>query len=292
LCYTERVLRVMRALVAAAMVSTLVEIPLALPAGAQSGTWSGTWHRSENGVDGDLVLTQKGNTVTGHYTWNSPGGTVGGTVHGSTFDGTFNEAHYRGSFTLALHGTTFSGTYSGENKDTHGDIAGPFDGTCTGGDCLNNGSTPTTPASANPSASASADADAEEALLKALDHGQSMDEIAERAVNNAANEFEAREFARSLVEQLNATVPSSGTETDQRARLLLVQASLIGACRREDGTPIYPTLNGLLPVLGSMVLQGVAAGKTDPDTAKDFIVAGERLMRLSLRDDLKAASSR
>ncbi|MDQ1684119.1 MAG: hypothetical protein QOC82_856 [Frankiaceae bacterium] len=276
---------------AAAMVSTLVGIPLAPPAGAAEGTWSGTWHRAENGVDGELILTQKGNTVTGHYTWNSPGGTVGGTVHGSTFDGTFNEAHYRGSFTLALHGTTFSGTYSGENKDTHGDIAGPFDGTCTGGECLNNGSASTPSASANPSASASADADAEAELLKALAEGRPLDEIIETIVNNSANEFEAREFAHSLMAQLDATVPSGGTETDQKARLLLVQASLMGACRREDGTPLLPAVNGLLPVLGSMVLQGLAVGKTDPAAAKDFIVAGERLLRLTLRFDFTAAAN-
>jgi uncharacterized Zn-binding protein involved in type VI secretion len=107
---------------------------------AAGETWSGTWAREE--VSGNLILTQTGTTVTGHYTWNDGSGTVSGTVSaaGQDFSGSFNETHYKGTFSLTLRGTgtTFTGTYDGINKDTGGSISGPFTGQCIAGPCLQN----------------------------------------------------------------------------------------------------------------------------------------------------------
>lgn len=103
-----------------------------------SGTWTGTWHRAENGVDGDLVLVEDGEKVSGRYSWNDASGRVSGTVSGDTFTGGFNETHYQGSFTLTLDGKHFTGSYTGKNKSTGGPVSGPFDATCTAGDCLQN----------------------------------------------------------------------------------------------------------------------------------------------------------
>jgi hypothetical protein len=105
-------------------------------------------------VSGNLILTQTGASVSGHYTWNDGSGTVSGSVSGSTFSGSFNENHYQGSFTLTLSGKSFTGSYSGTNKDTGADISGPFTGTCIAGDCLSNGAPsgvpPITPTSQAP----------------------------------------------------------------------------------------------------------------------------------------------
>jgi hypothetical protein len=109
-------------------------------AASAADTWSGTWARAE--VNGNLILTQTGSSVSGHYTWNDGSGQVSGTVSGSTFSGSFDETHYQGSFSLTLNGKSFSGSYSGTNKDTMGDVSGPFTGTCIAGDCLSNGAAP------------------------------------------------------------------------------------------------------------------------------------------------------
>ena len=79
--------------------------------------------------------------MSGHYTWNDGSGTVSGTVAGSKFNGGFSETHYSGSFTLTLSGNSFTGSYTGKNKDTSGDVSGPFDGRCIAGPCLKNGGT-------------------------------------------------------------------------------------------------------------------------------------------------------
>jgi hypothetical protein len=122
----------------------LLGFPLGSYGRARSNdTWSGTWARVE--IAGNLILTQTGSTVAGHYTWNDGSGTVSGTVSGATFTGGFNETHYQGSFVLTLSGKTFSGSYTGKNKDTGGDISGSFNGNCIAGACLKNGATPTPP---------------------------------------------------------------------------------------------------------------------------------------------------
>src|SRR5262249_33967588 len=117
---------------------------------ALGDTWSGTWSRAEDGVAGNLILTQSGDpasgitSVSGHYTWNDGSGHVSGTVKGATFTGFFNETHYQGDFalTLSADGKKFTGSYTGLNKDTNADISGPFDGTCIAGECLRNSPPP------------------------------------------------------------------------------------------------------------------------------------------------------
>jgi hypothetical protein len=106
-------------------------------------TWTGTWSRAEDNVSGVLILNESGKVVQGHYTWNDGSGHVSGVISGVTLDGTFNENRYRGSFSLTLSGTHFTGTYSGENKDTHAPISGPFDGACINGPCEHNGTSAT-----------------------------------------------------------------------------------------------------------------------------------------------------
>ena len=122
----------------------LLAFPLGSYGRAAADTWSGTWSRAEDGVSGTLTLVQSGSAVSGSYTWNT-GGTVAGSVSGATFTGSFSETHYEGTFVLTLSATKFTGSYSGKNRDTGGDISGPFDGTCAAGDCLQNGAAPPPP---------------------------------------------------------------------------------------------------------------------------------------------------
>ena len=129
--------------VAACTAAVLVAVSIgAAGAGASNtgtDTWSGTWSRAEDHVAGNLILTQTGNSVSGHYTWNDGSGKVVGSVSGSTFNGSFNETHYSGSFRLVLKARSFIGTYTGTNKDTGGPVSGPFDGQCVAGPCRSNG---------------------------------------------------------------------------------------------------------------------------------------------------------
>jgi FecR protein len=138
-----------RAIALAGMACALLAFPLA--SGAASGnTWSGTWSRAEDGVNGNLILVQSGNSVSGHYTWNDGSGRVSGTVSGSTFTGGFNESHYQGSFVLKLAAKSFTGSYTGKNKDTGGPISGPFDGNCVSGPCSSNGAAAAQPSASTP----------------------------------------------------------------------------------------------------------------------------------------------
>ena len=127
-------------LTAPLVLAALVSVGSGAGDASVGSTWSGTWSRAEDGVQGDLILTQSGSSVSGRYTWNDGTGRVSGTVRGDVLSGAFNETHYRGAFQLRLSGKSFTGTYSGENKDTGGSISGPFDGQCVSGACLENGS--------------------------------------------------------------------------------------------------------------------------------------------------------
>lgn len=87
-----------------------------------SGTWSSDW--------GNLVLTQKGNTVTGSYSHDS--GKIQGTVSGNTLIGTWSESPtYKGpndagpfNWTISADGKSFKGTWSYSGKSSSGSWVG------------------------------------------------------------------------------------------------------------------------------------------------------------------------
>jgi hypothetical protein len=130
-------------LVVAASACTALAFPLLISARPVSiGTWAGTWLRDENGVSGNLVLRRDTGSqqIIGSYSWNDSSGHLRGSISGATLAGAFEETHYKGDFTLTLSATgeSFTGSYAGENKDTGGQVSGPFDGTCVAGACLQN----------------------------------------------------------------------------------------------------------------------------------------------------------
>jgi hypothetical protein len=276
---------VRRVLLVTCLASLLVGYLFALPSRAVvDQTWTGTWHRSENGVDGDLILQEEGTTVTGRYTWNSPGGTVGGTVQGSTFSGTFNEAHYRGSFELTLSGSRFTGTYSGENKDTQGEISGPFDGTCTEGPCIHNGYQ-----AARPSDVINQDAERDLQLALGL---EDIREIADSVRPSIANQQDVADYANALSGAFVKIFAMPGQEDSQitiRAADNLSEIAGVAVARRADGSLLYPAVNALLPVFGSMLLQAAAAGTKDASASDEMITAVRRLFALTVSNSLKAA---
>lgn len=89
-------------------------------------TWSGTWSSDW----GNLVLTQKDNTVTGTYTHDS--GKIQGTISGNKLIGTWSESPtYAGpddagpfTWTLSADGKSFSGTWSYDGSSSGGSWTG------------------------------------------------------------------------------------------------------------------------------------------------------------------------
>lgn len=77
------------------------------PASGKQGSWSGTWKTNF----GPLVITQRGNAVTGSYSHD--GGRLTGTVRGQSLTGTWVEATDQGTFAfqLAPDGKSFSGSW-------------------------------------------------------------------------------------------------------------------------------------------------------------------------------------
>jgi hypothetical protein len=248
---------------------------------ADGQTWSGTWARAE--ISGNLILTQAGNVVTGSYTWNDGSGHVSGTVSGSSFSGTFDENHYRGSFDLTLSGLQFTGSYSGVNKDTNGDISGPFNGTCTAGGCLANVSSSPS-ASPSPSASASASAsaspgDAEQALRDALG-GASLATLNNAVADKVANTQDAVTLSITWRDAFNTAFPTASAD----AVITITSAAQLAFAVKADGTPLSPALHALFPVVARMLANGTSTG--DPAAASDAVTAAKRLVVLALGTDL------
>jgi inhibitor of cysteine peptidase len=103
--------------------------------------WAGRWNTTFT----SMILTQKGNTVEGHYDWDN--GHLTGTVKGRTLSGKWDEAPTRfgpddaGSFvfTLAPDGKSFAGKWRNEgDKSWRGDWVG----TCESGPCIRGSSAP------------------------------------------------------------------------------------------------------------------------------------------------------
>lgn len=95
----------------------------AQPVRGKTGSWSGTWKTNF----GPLVLTQRGNAVTGSYSHD--GGRLTGTAKEQTLTGTWEEPTDRGTFTfqLAPDGKSFSGSWKETSPSPN--QAGSWNGT-------------------------------------------------------------------------------------------------------------------------------------------------------------------
>jgi hypothetical protein len=257
--------------VAAAIMCLLFGFLPVPTAQATGDTWSGTWHRAEVGVDGDLILQESGTTVTGHYTWNAPGGTVAGQTSGVTFNGTFVEAHYRGSFQLELSGKTFTGSYTGENTDTQADISGPFDGTCISGPCLQNGFDLVDPSALT--------------VMEAI-FGVDYQKIVD-ASNTGTNPEKALDAGNALAAAFSEKFPPTGgpESLTRSAPKVLTSAGRWAALIGPDGRPVFPALTACLPIVVRMMANALTA--TDPAEATSIVKATNKLIALAMNDSLQ-----
>jgi hypothetical protein len=90
------------------------------PPAPEEGIWTGTWDSEQWG---EMKLTQKGNTITGTYTWDE--GKIEGTVSGTTLRGTWSESPSYSppddagdfEFTLSADGNSFSGHWRYGSED-------------------------------------------------------------------------------------------------------------------------------------------------------------------------------
>jgi len=100
--------------------------------------WSGTWSTNFN----EMRLTQTGSRVEGKYDYDD--GHLTGTVTGNTLEGRWDAAPSRKGadagpfkFTMGESGRSSTGTWRHESNPT--EALGSWNGTCTGGPCLQNG---------------------------------------------------------------------------------------------------------------------------------------------------------
>lgn len=93
--------------------------------GDSPSEWAGTWDSEQWG---EMKLMQKGNTVTGTYSWDE--GKIEGTVSGNMLRGTWSESPSYSppddagdfEFTLSADGNSFSGHWRyGSDDDWDGD---------------------------------------------------------------------------------------------------------------------------------------------------------------------------
>ena len=120
----------------------LLVVPLeASGRGAADSNWAGRWSTTFT----SMILTQKGNTVEGHYDWDN--GHLTGTVKGNTLTGKWDESPTRsvpddaGSFvfTLSADGKSFAGKWRNEDDKAW---RGDWVGSCESGPSVRGSSTP------------------------------------------------------------------------------------------------------------------------------------------------------
>lgn len=292
--------RVCRAIIAGACLSTVTAVAIAVPASAAPDTFAGTWVMTATGSQSGtanltLTLTQDGSNVTGAFAAGGSSAGVNGAVSGNQLSATFSGGDLTGTFTLRIAGINALGSF---NATLFGvATTGGFSGICTGGPCLANDGSSSTPAAPTPSPGPSSGTPQNPSAAGPSSGGFDANGDEQQILNALGIDAitSLPTLPPSAGQRGNALLESFSHVLENRMPLLTANlVYMVGALSSvsgANGAPTYPALNGLQPVILQMLRHAVDG--PNPEVRQSFERAANRLVAFLVKydtEDLPGAS--